>query len=272
MSVAAAVSDFFVSQHGKRQRGQWWRRRPGCLRLFDAIADARVGLGSWRRRAAVPTPPMSVLVAAVRAPGREADLARVIEHISITACHRVTVGIADMGSAGKFDNINQIISTLDLKDFDWLLIIDDDISFDDGILDVLLHFAHAHDLKLSQPAHRFQSHSTYPVTERHLASLARQVGFVEIGPVTLLHRDTFQALIPFPSLRWAWGLDVFWAQIARQRGWKMGVIDAAPIQHLRPVGGSYSPDAARQEGAEFLQRHAVNISSAEIFATNRRIA
>jgi hypothetical protein len=67
-------------------------------------------------------------------------------------------------------------------------------------------------------------------------------------------------------------LDVFWAQVAKRQGWRIGVIDAAPIRHLRPVGSSYDTIAAKNEAIAFLSSQAVTISKAEMFDVNERIA
>jgi hypothetical protein len=250
-----------------------WRRYWKLLRFLDAATDARVSLGMWFLRKAVRrTPPMRILLAATQVPGRELNLAQVIAKISDQTNHHVTVAVRPMEPVGKFENINGAISGPDLANFDWMLIVDDDVVVPKGFLDRLLYFAHTHDLKLVQPAHRFLSYSTFAITERHWASLVRRVGFIEIGPVTLLHRNTFHELIPFPNLRWAWGIDVFWAQMAKRNGWRMGIVDASPIRHLRPVGGSYNTNAAREEGEDFLRAYNVTINMAELFETNCRIA
>jgi hypothetical protein len=177
-----------------------------------------------------------------------------------------------MKPVGKFENINHAIADHELSKYNWLLVVDDDIAVPDNFLDVFLYLAHSYGLKLAQPAHKFLSYASFKITERHWGSQARSTGFVEIGSVSLLHRDTFADLIPFPPLRWSWGLDVFWAQCAKRRGWRMGVIDAVPIRHLRPVGGSYDIRAARDEAIAFLTSQGVTISRAEMFSVNQRIA
>ncbi len=80
----------------------------------------------------------------------------------------------------------------------------------------------------------------------------RETHFVEIGPLTALRRETFAALVPFPASRWCYGIDVYWAAIAREKGWKMGVVDATPIRHMRPVAKAYDSSAAVAEGRQLL--------------------
>ena len=176
-----------------------------------------------------------------------------------------------MGERGKFDNINLAIAAHDLSQFDWVLILDDDIVLPANFLDLFIYFCHRERLQLAMPAHRFLSHKIFTATERHWASVARLTSFVEIGPLTLLHSSLFAALIPFPSLRFAWGLDVLWSQEAKRLGWRLGVVDAVPIRHLRPVGQSYSGGLAMEEGRRFLEAQNVSITRAEIFGPEVKI-
>jgi hypothetical protein len=74
--------------------------------------------------------------------------------------------------------------------------------------------------------------------------LAHRTRFVEIGPVTALSATAAATLLPFPDLRMGWGLDARWAAIAAEHGWPIGVIDATPVRHLRPVATDYPRDAA----------------------------
>lgn len=272
MQKSRTIADYFTSSGGHIKHSLW-RRYGKLLRLLDAATNARASVAIRRaRKAAQLVPPQAVLLAAIQVPGREADLAQVIERISGMTRHHVSVAVTAMAPMGKFDNINRAISDHDLAAYDWLLIIDDDIELQEDFLDLLIYFANTHGLKLAQPAHRFLSYASFKVTERHWASLARSTGFVEIGPVSLLHRDTFASLIPFPSLRWAWGLDILWADVAKRRGWRIGVVDAVPIRHLRPVGASYDKAAARREAIDFLTSCNVTIDRDEMFCTSRRIA
>jgi hypothetical protein len=109
------------------------------------------------------------------------------------------------------------------------------------------------DLAMAQPAHRWRSHAAWNVTRRRPFSLVRETAFVEIGPLCALRSDTFHTLLPFPPLRFGWGLDAHWSALARSRGWRQGVIDATPIQHgLRRIASSYDPFDAVDEGRQFL--------------------
>ena len=140
-----------------------------------------------------------------------------------------------------------------LDGFDWLLVVDDDVALPRGFLDAFVFLAERFDLAMAQPAHRWRSHAAWNVTRRRPFSLVRETAFVEIGPLCALRSQTFETLLPFPPLRFGWGLDAHWSALARSRGWRQGVIDATPIQHgLRRIASSYDPADAIDEGREFL--------------------
>ncbi|HUB75575.1 MAG TPA: hypothetical protein VL977_00900, partial [Solirubrobacteraceae bacterium] len=64
------------------------------------------------------------------------------------------------------------------------------------------------------------------------------------------------ALVPFPPLRMGWGLDAHWAWLARERGWRLGIVDALPIAHrAAPAASAYSREQAVAEARAFLSQH-----------------
>lgn len=259
------MSDFFATHDGVIPRVRW-RRYDKLLRLADAAQEAvqRVlGIRARALRRARALPVQRVLVAAVEVPGREADLARVIAGLRESR-HVVGVATTPMQPRGKMANINAAIAGHDLGSFDWLLVVDDDIDFGSGFLDLLLAEAAHRGFRLAMPAHRQFSFASYVVTLRQWATAARRTGYVEIGPATLFHRTTFGELIPFPPLRWAWGIDVFWANVAARRGWPIGVVDVAAVRHMRPVAGSYAARDAVAEAEAFLAAEGADLPRAAI--------
>jgi hypothetical protein len=167
------------------------------------------------------------------------------------------VSLVDMGDCGKFENINAAIAAAPepLSAFDWLVVTDDDVEFDDDFLDNYLAIAAAADFALSQPAHRFASFASFALTRRRFASLVRETRFVESGPLCVVRSDAFSDLVPFPVSRWSYGVDVIWSTLSARRGWRMGIIDGMAIRHCRPVGATYDTDAARKEGQALIDRH-----------------
>jgi hypothetical protein len=128
-------------------------------------------------------------------------------------------------------------------------------------------------LDLAQPAQTLRSHSAWKVTRRRPASLVRQTRFVEIGPVTIFGRRAAAELLPFPQLRYGWGLDLHWAAVAEQCGWRLGIVDALPVRHESAlVGATYSRAEAEAEAARFLagRPYVTSDRANEVLALHRR--
>jgi hypothetical protein len=174
---------------------------------------------------------------------------------------------------GKFENVNRLLAEHPAAGHDWLVVIDDDVVLPRGFLDAFVFLAERFDLALAQPAHRWHSHAAWRVTRRHAGVLARQTRFVEIGPVCALRATTFDTLLPFPPLRFGWGLDLHWSAVAHARGWREGVIDATPVRHgLRRIASSYDRNDAVAETRRFLADHPYTpaAEAQRTLATHRR--
>jgi GT2 family glycosyltransferase len=229
--------------------------------------------------------PRKVLVLGVERPENRA-LAQEIRAELLRSRHDVELHTGEPGELGKFENLNRILaaevgarvdgSSADessIGDHDWLLLVDDDVLLPRGFLDRFLFLAERFSLDLAQPAHRLNSHAAWLLTRRRPFSVVRETPFVEIGPVTALHRRTFSTLLPFPELRMGWGLDAHWAALARERRWRCGVLDAVSIRHrVAPAASAYSREAAIAEARAFLAERPY-LSAQEIqrtLATHRR--
>jgi GT2 family glycosyltransferase len=239
------------------QSGTVGGRRALLLAAADAAMAARDTLTGRRAslaRAARHSPPRRrVLVLGVDRPARDGLMESALAELRRSR-HELTLGIApEPGERGKFQNLNELLREYPPDGHDWLLVVDDDVALPEGFLDGLLFLVERFDLRIAQPAHRRRSHAAWRVTRRRPGCVLRETAFVEIGPVTAFHADTFPTLLPFPDLRMGWGLDVHWAAVAREHGWKLGVVDALPIAHmLAPVAGGYRRDQALAEAREFL--------------------
>jgi hypothetical protein len=133
------------------------------------------------------------------------------------------------------------------------VVVDDDVTLPGRFLDRFIGLLERFDLAMAQPAQSRSSHAAWSVTRRRPGALLRETRFVEIGPVTAFRRDAAEELIPFPPLRFGWGLDAHWAAVAEQHGWRMGVADSLTVRHEEgAVAATYSGDAAIEEAREFL--------------------
>jgi hypothetical protein len=219
--------------------------------LADASALARLR-GPRLRSAANASPRRRVLALGIE---REEtpNLLSAARRQLLRSRHDVRFVSTAVGDRGKFENLNALLDANPPHGYDWLLVVDDDVTLPRDFLDVFLFLTERFQLRLAQPAHRSRSHAAWDVTRRRWTTVVRETAFVEIGPVTALHATTFDVLLPFPELRAGWGLDAHWSAVAREHGWAIGIVDATAVAHgLRPVGASYKHQAAIEEAREFL--------------------
>lgn len=229
-------------------------RRSTLARLTDVAVDlSRSRQRARLRRAAQHWPARRrVLVLSIFRPDVPNLLTQARRELEGSR-HEVEFRAVEVGGSGKFENLNRMLEETGLAGRDWLIVLDDDVRLPRGFLDGFLFLAERFDLAIAQPAHRSYSHAAWPVTRRRARPVARETGFVEIGPVVGFQARTFSTLLPFPPLKAGWGLDNHWSAVARQKGWRIGVVDATAIEHaLRPVAASYDHSGAVAEAREFL--------------------
>jgi hypothetical protein len=236
--------------------------------LHDRLLDLRLALGSAGRAARRASgPPRKVLVAGIY--GRDtARIARTVHELrrsghevevtlgarDATAPELADMTLADHLAGGKFENLNTVLANRDLALRDWLLVIDDDVLLPRRFLDRFIPICEALELAIAQPAQTRRSHAGWRVTRRRGGLVARETRFVETGPVTAFRADVASRLVPFPPMRYGWGLDVHWAAVAKERGWREGVVDALPVRHDSvPVASGYAHEEAVAAAREFLR-------------------
>jgi hypothetical protein len=265
---------------------------------IDAVTGTRVRAA---RLARTTRAPLDVLVIGVYRNGSLlADALRPLH----SSRHNVRLAFGSMGPAedelreqtvaegltgGKFENLNRVLEAAGEGGApagaaggataasgggpDWTLVVDDDVRLPRGFLDRFLAVCEAFELDLAQPAQTLRSHSAWKVTRRRPASLVRVTRFVEIGPVTAFGRRAAAELLPFPELRFGWGLDLHWSALAGRNGWRLGVVDALPVRHEAAlVGTAYSRDDAVEEATRFLtdRPYLPSARAGEVLATHRR--
>jgi len=235
---------------------------------MEVLSGKRARLG---RAARLAPPRRRVLALSVVRPERR-KLAVAIERELLSSRHEVELRTAPAEGAGKFENLNGLLSAHPAEGHDWLLVVDDDVELPRGFLDRLLFLCERFSLTLAQPAHRLNSHGAWEVTRRRPGSVVRETRFVEIGPVTAFSSAAFGVLLPFPDLRMGWGLDLHWAALAREHGWRLGVVDALAVRHrAAPAAAGYARSAAVEEARAFLaQRPHLSASEAQGTLTTHR--
>jgi len=252
--VPASGEDFLSGESGNVGG-----RRDALRAVSDFALDLALRLQPVNTRS---TPDRRVLVLSVVRPEHRARWAMECNKV-LRSRHEVSLVEREPGTKGKFENLNEMLEASGHEEADWLIVLDDDVELPPHFLDRFLALAERFDLQLAQPAHRRLSHAAWRLTRRRAGSLVRETRFVEIGPVTALHRSTWPVLLPFPPLRMGWGLDAHWSALASQHDWRVGIVDATPIAHLvAPAASAYSRESAIREAREFLADHAYLPTSA----------
>jgi hypothetical protein len=265
----------------------WRRVKRGMGEVaFGALSLAAL-TGPRTDRLAGAQPPLRVLVASVYRPGslladalprlrsERHDVTLALGAVEAAQGELAEHTVAERLGGGKFENLNRVLEAGAPLDFDWILAVDDDLRLPPRFLDRFLAVCERFALDLAQPAQTQRSHSAWRVTRRRPASLARETRFVEIGPLTAFGRRAAAGLLPFPELRYGWGLDLHWAAVAAERGWRLGIVDATPVRHESAiVGSSYPRAAAEAEAEDFLaSRPYLPASRAgDVIAVHRRAA
>jgi hypothetical protein len=251
LTAARAPDDFLSGTSGQ----VFGLRATSRAIVADAICDgaALLRLEPARlARAASAWPQRRVLALGIEREGVPNVLASAQGEL-LRSRHQVQFHRTTAGDRGKFENLNELLKDHPAQGHDWLLVIDDDVELPAGFLDRFLFLAERFGLRLAQPAHRHRSHAAWSITRRRAWCVLHETAFVEIGPVFAFQASTFDVLLPFPPLRFGWGLDAHWSAIAREQQWPIGVIDATPVLHgQRRIASSYAREDAIAEGREFL--------------------
>jgi hypothetical protein len=250
--MSGAPTDDFLSGTSGGMSGI---RATARARIDDALADG-LALARWQaarlQRATARSPRRRVLVLAIERPGVPNVLAGARAEL-LASRHDVRFQSTEVGEQGKWENLDDLLERHPATGSDWLLVVDDDVVLPRRFLDNFVFLAERFGLRLAQPAHRRRSHAAWEVARRRPGTVVRETAFIEIGPVSAFHAETFDVLLPFPRLRVGWGLDAHWAAVARARGWRVGVVDATPVRHgLRPIASAYDRTAAIEEARRFL--------------------
>lgn len=152
----------------------------------------------------------------------------------------------------KYPALNSLLN--DRDQFDYVIVSDDDIRFDQGWLDSYIAVQHELGFSLAQPARTRESHFWYELNRQHPEMLARQTRFVEIGPLFSVSRTGYPHIFPFDERSpQGFGYEFIWGHRLQQEKLKQGIIDAYPVDHtFRPHGETFDYAQAERDMAALL--------------------
>lgn len=112
---------------------------------------------------------------------------------------------------------------------------DDDLSVNCTQVNRMFQIFRDYKLDLGQPALTSDSFFSHKITIQQPRTILRMTNFVEIM-APIFSREALEICRPtFDANYTGWGLDFVWPQLLKGR--KVGIIDATPVRHTRPVGG-----------------------------------
>jgi hypothetical protein len=154
----------------------------------------------------------------------------------------------------KFVLLNQLMKTVDLYDFEYIIVSDDDIVLPVGFVDSYLALVSRHKFAVAQPARTHDSYIDHGFVEQLDGIDARWTRFVEIGPLFSLHRGAFDYFLPFDeSSPMGWGNDFVWPILAEKYSLRMGIVDAVPVAHnLRKPVAYYDRGTSANDMRRYL--------------------
>jgi hypothetical protein len=131
----------------------------------------------------------------------------------------------------------------------WLVIRDDDTQFIyPWTVATFLTVCDRLGFDLAQPAQIWNSYLSFEFLSQG-SVFARDTTFVEGGPIFAVSPRIRPKIVPFPeTTEKGWGTDIAWSDYIAE-GYRFGVVDAMPFEHLSPIGSAYDrgPELERTE-------------------------
>lgn len=123
-----------------------------------------------------------------------------------------------------------------VRDYEYVLLLDDDVVFEEGGVDRLFKAAGDHSLDLAQASLSTDSSLAHPVFKHLGTKRVRHVNAVEIMMPVISQRSLRTGAHLFTQTVSGWGLDLAISKLAAGRfGGRAGVVDGVVATHLKPI-------------------------------------
>jgi hypothetical protein len=145
--------------------------------------------------------------------------------------------VADVVPGPKWSGLREHLNSWDgWREYDYVWMPDDDLFASQSTITAMFDIGHGVGLDLFAPALHDSSFYAHFDTMRNHSFYGRWSGFVEIM-MPVFSVPVLEELLPTFDLSdtgWGWGFDSLWPALLDHRN--VGVIDATPVLHTRPVG------------------------------------
>lgn len=178
--------------------------------------------------------------------------------------HQDTADFYEMRKGPKWSCIAELMQEQPqlIEQYEAFWFPDDDLATTTHNINRMFAFFHAFELTLAQPALTQDSYYSWKHLLQRSDYIIRDTCFVEIM-APIFDREVLRLCMPsFGESRSGWGLDCLWPTLLKPEQQKrMGIIDATPIKHTRPVGGNLytnNPDLdSRRDEQRILENYAL---------------
>jgi hypothetical protein len=167
--------------------------------------------------------------------------------------------VADVVPGPKWSGLRTLLNSWDgWRSYDRIWLPDDDLLVTQDTITAMFAVSRQVGLDLFAPALHDASYYAHFSTMRNHSFTGRWTSFIEIM-MPGFSAATLERLLPTLDLTetgWGWGLDPLWAHLLEHRN--MGMIDALPVLHTRPVGQLRDVELAarvRAEASRILTEH-----------------
>ncbi len=169
------------------------------------------------------------------------------------------VHVTDVVPGPKWTGLREVLNRWDgWRAYDHVWLPDDDLLTDQATITAMFAGAQAAGLDLFAPALHEDSYYAHYSTMVNRRFHGRRVGFVEIM-MPGFSRPALEELLwtlDLTETGWGWGLDSLWPELLGHRN--VGILDATPVLHTRPVGQLRDADLERRvlgESDRILAEH-----------------
>lgn len=114
---------------------------------------------------------------------------------------------------------------------------DDDLKIDAAGVERLFAWFHGLELWLAQPALTPDSYFSHHLTVESRAFALRYTNFVEVMAPLFSSRALHTCAGVFADSTSGWGLDAVFSRLLGDPVRRIGILDAVPVTHTRPIGG-----------------------------------
>ncbi|SFJ06836.1 DUF707 domain-containing protein [Methylobacterium brachiatum] len=154
-------------------------------------------------------------------------------------------------------------------DYDYVAFPDDDIVTSWRDLNKIFQLCVDFNLILGQPSLSHDSYISHSILRQQPDKIVRFTNFVEIMTPFFSQSALRRCCGTFHFGPSGWGLDYAWPVILGDPRNRIGVIDAVPVHHTRPVGQSYDTEAACRDLQMVCQAYGVTADYLEYGGISR---